>query len=36
MRYWRDAGDDVTRQQAHRELVRIVQNDRVIDGQAKR
>jgi hypothetical protein len=36
MRYWRDPGNDVTRQQAHSELVRIMQNDRVIDGQAKR
>jgi hypothetical protein len=36
MRYWRDAGNDVTRQQAHSELVRIVKNDHVIDGQAKR
>ncbi len=36
MRYWRDPGNDVTRQQAHRELIRIMQNDRVIDGQAKR
>jgi hypothetical protein len=35
MRYWRDPGNDVTRQQAHSELVRIMQNDRVIDGQAK-
>src|SRR5215468_614788 len=36
MGYWRDPGNDVTGQQAHSELVRIMQNDRVIDGQAKR
>ena len=35
-RSWRDPGNDVTRQQAHSELVRIVKNDRIIDGQAKR
>src|SRR5258707_30773 len=31
-----DPGKDVTRQQAHSELVRIVKNDRVVDGQVKR
>jgi hypothetical protein len=31
-----DSGKDVTRQQAHSEPVRIVKNDRVVDGQAKR
>ena len=31
-----DSGKDVTRQQAHRELVRVVKNDRVVDRQAKR
>src|SRR5215472_11517162 len=36
MRGGRDAGNDVTRQQARGELVRIVKNDHVIDGQAKR
>src|SRR5260370_35390050 len=36
MRYRCDSGKDVTRQQAHSELVRIVKNDRVVDGQVKR
>jgi hypothetical protein len=36
VRHWRDAGHDVTRPQARRELVRVVKNDHVIDGQAKR
>ncbi|HUY46061.1 MAG TPA: hypothetical protein VMV92_10090, partial [Streptosporangiaceae bacterium] len=31
-----DSGKDVTRQQAHSEPVRIVKNDRVVDGQVKR
>jgi hypothetical protein len=31
-----DSGKDVTRQQAHSEPVRIVKNDRVVGGQAKR
>jgi hypothetical protein len=31
-----DPGKDVTREQAHRELVRVVKNDRVVDGQVKR
>src|SRR5215469_5702328 len=31
-----DSGNDVTRQQPHSELVRIVENDRVLDGQIKR
>jgi hypothetical protein len=36
MRYRRDSGKDVTRQQAQSEPVRVVKNDRVIDCQAKR
>jgi hypothetical protein len=36
MRYVRDTGKDVTRQQAHSELVRRVKSDRVLDPQAKR
>jgi hypothetical protein len=31
-----DSGKDVTRQQAHSEPVRIVKNDRVVDGQERR
>jgi hypothetical protein len=36
MAYIRDPGKDVTGQQAHSELVRGVQNDRVINAQTKR
>ena len=31
-----DSGEDVTRQQAHCELVRVLKNDRVVDRQVKR
>jgi hypothetical protein len=31
-----DSGKDVTWEQAHREFVRVVKNDRVADGQVKR
>jgi hypothetical protein len=31
-----DSGKDVTREQAHREHVRVVKNDRVADCQVKR
>jgi hypothetical protein len=30
-----DSGKDVARQQAHRELVRVAENDRVVDCQTK-
>jgi hypothetical protein len=36
MRHVRDPSKNVTRQQAHSEPVRVVQNDRVIDPQVKR
>ncbi len=36
MRHWRYPGYDVTRQQARCELVRVMHNDRVVDGQAVR
>ena len=36
MRYVRDTGNDVTRQQAQNEPVRVVKNDRVIGRQVKR
>jgi hypothetical protein len=36
MRYMRDPSENVTRQQAHREPVRVVKNNRVIDPQVKR
>jgi hypothetical protein len=35
MRYVRDSGNDVTRQQAQNEPVRVLKNDRVIGRQAK-
>jgi hypothetical protein len=35
MRYGRDSGNDVTRQQAQNEPVRVVKNDRVIGRQVK-
>jgi hypothetical protein len=36
MRYRRDPGKDVTRQQAQSEPVRVVKNDRLVDCQTKR
>ena len=36
MRDMRDPSNDVTRQQAQNELVRVLKNDRVIDPQVKR
>ena len=33
LRHGRDSSEDVTGQQAHRELVRVVNNDRVVDVQ---
>jgi len=35
VRYRCHAGQDVTWQQAQRELVRVMKNDRVVDGQVK-
>jgi hypothetical protein len=35
MRYRRHPGQDVTRQQAQSELVRVMKNDRVVDCQVK-
>jgi len=36
LRHERDPRNDVTRQQAHSKLVRVLKNGRVIDCQAKR
>lgn len=36
MRQGCDSGNDVTRQQARSEVVRVVENDRVVDRQVKR
>ncbi|HEX4815077.1 MAG TPA: hypothetical protein VFV66_20230 [Nonomuraea sp.] len=36
LRGWRHPGEDVTRQQAQGELVRVMKNDRVVDRQTER
>jgi hypothetical protein len=36
MPHVRDSGKDVTRQQTHRDFIRRMKNDRILDAQAKR